>query len=222
MSQAHGLLLDVGVVFYKSAWELADDYERERGLPPGTVPGRGPLDPGGDPLWERYERGEINEREYWTTFAAEGERNGAPLDGHPTLMRAMFQQPGVDAVRPEGRAIVRACVDEGIPVGILSNELMDFQGRAWVEAQDWYPWFSVIVDSTELGARKPDPQPYEVAIEQMGMAADRIVFIDDNPTYVKGGRKAGLRSVHLDVRDPGGAFRNAVLQLGLPWSCLAA
>jgi putative hydrolase of the HAD superfamily len=200
MSRARGLLLDVGVVFYKSAWELVDDYEQARGLPPGTVPGRGPLDPAGDEHWARHQRGEITE--------------------HPTMMRAIFQQPGVDAVRPEGRAVVLACLDAGIRVGILTNELMDFQGREWVEAQEWFPWFSFIVDSTELGVRKPDPHPYEVAIEQMGMDAGDIVFIDDNPTYVRGGIKAGLRSVLLDVHDPAGAFRNAVLQLGLPWSSL--
>ena len=47
MTKADGLLLDVGVVLFKSAWEIADDYERIRGLPRGTVVGRGPLDPGG-------------------------------------------------------------------------------------------------------------------------------------------------------------------------------
>lgn len=221
MSRARGLLLDVGVVFFKSAWEIADDYERLRGLPPGTVQGRGPLDPGGDEHWQRYLRGEIGERDYWLTFAARAQENGAPLDGHPHLMRAMFQQPGVQGVRPEGLAVVRACREAGLAVGILTNELMDFQGREWVQAQEWFPWFPVLVDSSELGARKPDPHPYLVAIEQMGMPAGDIVFIDDNPTYVRGGVRTGLRSVLLDVRDPAGAYREAVLQLGLPWSCLA-
>ena len=220
MGAAKGLLLDVGVVFFKSAWEIADDYERLRGLPAGTVQGRGPLDVGGDALWQRYLDGEITERDYWLTFAAKAQEKGAPLDGHPHLMRAMFQQPGVEAVRPEGVAVVQACMDAGLRVGILTNELMDFQGREWVEAQPWFEWFPVLVDSSELGARKPDPEPYRVAIEQMGLAADEIVFIDDNPTYVRGGRKAGLRSVLLDVTDPAGAYRDAVLQLGLPWSVL--
>ena len=221
MSRARGLLLDVGVVFFKSAWEIADDYERLRGLPAGTVEGRGPLDPGGDELWQQHYRGEITERDYWLTFAAKAQEKGAPLDGHPTLMRAMFQQPGVEAVRPEGLAVVQACREAGLRVGILTNELMDFQGREWVEAQEWFDWFPVLVDSSELGARKPDPEPYRVAIEQMGLPADQIVFIDDNPTYVKGGVKAGLRSVLLDVREPAGAFRQAVLQLDLPWGVLA-
>lgn len=219
MRPARGLLLDVGVVFFKSVWEVADDYERLRGLPAGTVEGRGPL-AGEDPLWRRYEAGEITERDYWLTFAARAQERGAPLDGHPTLMRAIFQQPGVEGVRPEGLALVKACMDAGLRVGILTNELMDFQGRQWVEAQPWFPWFPVLVDSSELGARKPDPEPYRVAIELMGLPADEIVFIDDNPSYVRGGVKAGLRSIKLDVRDPAGAFRAAVLELGLPWSCL--
>jgi putative hydrolase of the HAD superfamily len=219
MRPARGLLLDVGVVFFKSAWEIADDYERLRGLPPGTVEGRGPL-AGSDPDWERYGRGEITERDYWLTFAQKAQDNGAPLDGHPTLMRAMFQQPGVEAVRPEGLSVVEACMAAGLRVGILTNELMDFQGREWVESQSWFDYFPVLVDSSELGARKPDPQPYLVAIDQMGLPADEIVFVDDNPSYVRGGRAVGLRSILLDVRDPAGAFREAVLQLGLPWSAV--
>lgn len=212
---AQGLLLDVGVVFFKSAWEIADDYERLRGLPPGTVVGRGPFDPEGDERWQRYLAGEATEREYWLDFAAKAQANGAPLDGHPTLMRAMFQTPGIDATRPEAIALVRRALEAEIPLGILTNELMDFQGRAWVEAQEWFPWFPVLIDSSELGVRKPDPQPYLIAIEQMGLPASEIVFIDDNPTYVAGGEAVGMQSILLDVRDPGAAFADAAERLGL-------
>jgi putative hydrolase of the HAD superfamily len=215
---AEGLLLDVGVVFFKSAWEIADEYEQIRGLAPGTVQGRGPLDPAGDERWQRYLAGEATEREYWLDFAAKAQANGAPLDGHPTLMRAIFHTPGIDVVRPEARALVHACTAAGRKVGILTNELMDFQGREWVEAQDWFPLFPVLVDSSELGIRKPDPQPYLVAIEQLGLPADQIVFIDDNPTYVTGGAAVGLQSLLLDVLDPAAVFQEAARRLGLTTS----
>ncbi|MEZ5118107.1 MAG: HAD-IA family hydrolase [Candidatus Nanopelagicales bacterium] len=210
-----GLLLDIGVVLFKSAWEIADDYERLRGLPAGTVQGRGPLDPGGDPLWERYQAAEITERDYWLSFAARAVERGAPLDGHPHLMRAMFQTPGVDPVRPEAAALIREAAASGIRLGILTNEMIDFQGREFTEGQWWYPLFPVFVDSSELGIRKPDPQPYRVAIERMGLPADRIVFVDDNPAYVDAGRREGLRCVLLDVRDPAAAFDQARRSLGL-------
>lgn len=212
---ASGLLLDVGVVLFKSAWEIADDYERLRGLPPGTVVGRGPLDPEGDERWQRYLEGEATEREYWLDFAAKAQANGAPLDGHPTLMRAMFQTPGIEAIRPEAIDLVQQAMSAGRALGILTNELMDFQGREWVEAQEWFPWFPVLIDSTELGIRKPSPEPYLVAIEQMALPASHIVFIDDNPTYVAGGEAVGLQSLLLDVRNPAAAFGEAARMLGL-------
>jgi hypothetical protein len=49
----------------------------------------------------------------------------------------------------------------------------------------------------------------------MGYAADRIVFVDDNPTYIEGGLKAGLRCVLLDVLQPWVAFDEAAELLGL-------
>lgn len=210
-----GLLLDVGVVLFKSAWEIADEYERLRGLKPGTVVGRGPLDPGGDARWQRYLDGEATEREYWLDFADRAVANGAPLDGHPTLMRAMFQTPGIDPIRPEAISLVERALAAGLSVGILTNELMDFQGRSWVESQPWFALFPVLVDSSELGIRKPDPRAYEVAIDLMALPADQLVFIDDNPTYVDGGIRAGMVSVLLDVRDPARAFDEAAIALGL-------
>lgn len=212
---AEGVLLDVGVVFFKSAWEIADDYERCRGIPTGTVEGRGPLDREGDDQWQRYLQGHISERDYWLAFAGRAQERGAPLDGHPTLMRAMFQTPGVDPVRPEGIELVQRCRLQGKAVGILTNELMDFQGREWVESQEWFPWFEVLVDSTEFGIRKPDPRPYREAISQMELPPEKIVFIDDNPAYVAGGDAVGLLSILLDVRDPAAAFTQAASLLGL-------
>jgi putative hydrolase of the HAD superfamily len=208
-NQHMGLLLDVGVVFFKSAWEIADDYELARGLPPGTVVGRGPLDPAGDARWARYLQGEATEREYWLDFAQKAQDNGAPLDGHPTIMRAIFQTPGVEVVRPEAMDLVRRVKAAGLRLGILTNELMDFQGRTWVEAQPWFPMFDIVIDSSEIEIRKPDIRAYQIAIDAMGIAAPDIVFIDDNPKYTQGGLEAGMKSLLLDVTHPAAVFEEA-------------
>jgi putative hydrolase of the HAD superfamily len=212
---AQGLLLDVGVVFFKSAWEIADDYERIRTLPPGTVMGRGPLAPEADVLWQEYLAGRATERDYWLAFADRAVANGAPLDGHPTLMRSMFQTPGIEVVRPQAQGLVDIAERHGKRLGILTNELMDFQGRQWVEAQPWFRQFPVLIDSSELGMRKPNPEPYLIAIEHMSLPADDIVFIDDNPTYVAGGEAVGLQSLLLDVTEPTAVFVEAAARIGL-------
>jgi putative hydrolase of the HAD superfamily len=209
------LVLDIGVVLFKSAWEIADEFERLNGLTPGTFPGRGPFQPGGDPLWERHLAGELTEREYWLGNAEVAVARGAPLHGHPQLMRAMFQQPGIEAVRPEGLRLLRAARAAGIRTAVFSNELMDFQGRAWVEAQEWFGLFDVVVDASETGIRKPAVAAYDAAIEAVGLPAEAMVFVDDNPSYVAGGTKAGMRAVLLDVLDPAAAFDEAARLLGL-------
>lgn len=211
-----GLLLDVGVVLLKSAWELADDFERAAGLPARTIPGRGPFDDGGDPLWERHLAGELTEREYWLGNADEAVRNGAPLNGHPHLMRAIFQHPGLEVARRSAVDLLRGAREAGVRTAIFSNELMDFQGREWVEAQEWFGLFDVVFDATERGIRKPDPESYARVVAEVGLPAGQLVFVDDNPRYVHGGVEAGMRSVLLDVLDPDRAFEEAAALLGLP------
>ncbi len=210
-----GLLLDVGVVLLKSAWEIADEFERLNELAPRTVPGRGPFDAGGDPLWDRHLTGELTERDYWLGNADAAVANGAPLNGHPHLMRAMFQQPGIEPARTGAVALLRRCRAAGLPTGIFSNELMDFQGREWVESREWFGLFDVCWDATERGIRKPDPAAYSSAAEEIGVAPADLVFVDDNPRYVAAGSEAGMISVLLDVLDPEAAFDEAAGHLGL-------
>lgn len=213
---SQGLLLDVGVVLLKSAWEIADDFERLSGLAPRTVPGRGPFDDGGDPLWERHLAGELTERDYWLGNADEAVRRGAPLNGHPHLMRAMFQHPGLEVARSGATELLIAARNHGVITAIFSNELMDFQGRAWVEAQAWFPLFDIVFDATERGVRKPDATAYDAVIAEVGLPAEALVFVDDNPRYADAGDRAGMRSVLLDVLDPDSAFAEAARLLGLP------
>ncbi len=211
-----GLLLDVGVVLLKSAWEIADEFERLNGLPPRTIPGRGPFDDGGDPLWERHLAGELTEREYWLGNADVAVSRGAPLNGHPHLMRAIFQHPGIEVSRRGAVDLLRRAREAGVLTGIFSNELMDFQGREWVEAQPWFPLFDVVFDATERGIRKPDPASYAAVVAEVALPAGDLVFVDDNPRYVDGGTAGGMQSVLLDVLDPDAAFGKAAELLALP------
>jgi HAD superfamily hydrolase (TIGR01509 family) len=209
------LLLDVGVVLLKSAWEIADEFEQLNGLAARTIPGRGPFDVGGDPLWDRHLAGELTEREYWLGNADVAVANGAPLHGHPQLMRAMFQQPGINPARPEAVELLRRSRSAGHLNAVFSNELMDFQGRAWVEAQEWFELFDVIVDASEIGIRKPDAEAYDAVIAAVGLPAESLVFVDDNPSYAAGGTRAGMQSVLLDVLHPRKAFAEAARLLDL-------
>jgi putative hydrolase of the HAD superfamily len=212
---AYGVLLDVGVVMVLSAWEIVDEYERLNGLAPGTIPGRGPFAPEGDAEWGRHLHGEITEREYWMAFAQRGEAAGAPLHGQPHLMRAMFQMPGIDPFRPQAIRLVDDALAAGLRVGILTNELVSFQGEEWVANQPVFAKVHVLCDAQQMGVAKPNPEPYEIAIERMGLPAGDIVFLDDNPKYADGGTRAGMQSVLLDVLHVDAAYAEVRQRCGL-------
>ena len=61
--------------------------------------------------------------------------------------------------------------------------------------------FPVVVDSSEVGLRKPDPQIYELTCERAGYTPTTSVFLDDNPDNVAAARALGIETVHVG-RDP--------------------
>lgn len=62
------------------------------------------------------------------------------------------------------------------------------------------PWgitndFDVIVISCEAGVKKPEPKIYQLTLEQLGIAPEEAVFIDDLEKNVKGAQAVGIKGV---------------------------
>jgi putative hydrolase of the HAD superfamily len=59
--------------------------------------------------------------------------------------------------------------------------------------------FAVIVTAAAVGAAKPDPEPFRVALERLGIDAAGCVHVGDDPvTDVAGARAAGLSALLID------------------------
>jgi putative hydrolase of the HAD superfamily len=54
-------------------------------------------------------------------------------------------------------------------------------------------FFGTIVTSAEAGAAKPDPRPFLLALERLGVGRDRALHVGDSPADEEGARAAGLR-----------------------------
>jgi HAD superfamily hydrolase (TIGR01509 family) len=52
--------------------------------------------------------------------------------------------------------------------------------------------FSVVVTSAEAGVPKPDPAPFLLALERLGVEADRALHVGDEPADEAGSRAAGM------------------------------
>ena len=60
--------------------------------------------------------------------------------------------------------------------------------------------FDAVVDSSEVGHRKPERAIYDLTAERLGVEPSRIIFLDDFGPNVAGARAAGWTAIH--VTDP--------------------
>ena len=201
------LLLDVGGVVIRHAFELRRRAERLFGLEPGTLVRGGPFGPMPDLDWELVEAGKLVEHEYWTAWTAEiGGRAGRPDLTIQELWQILYGGDESEFIRPETMALAQEVTAAGAPVAMLSNDLTAFHGTAWVAGVAAFRQLGPLLDAASLGARKPDPAAYAAATARLGVPPSAVVFADDLEDNVRGAEAAGLSAVHFDIADPPGSI----------------
>jgi epoxide hydrolase-like predicted phosphatase len=81
---------------------------------------------------------------------------------------------------------------------ILTNNVREWTDwREWVEAHI----FDLIVDSSEVGMRKPEPEIYLLTCEKLGVKPERAAFVDDIPTNIEGATAVGLHAIQFTTTD---------------------
>lgn len=186
-----GLLVDYGGVLTSSAGQAFRAFERETGLPKGTVIEiiveayrRGEAT---NPI-VRFERGESTPGEFATSFAEALAERGHDLDLEGLHLRMFSDTTRVTAM---WRLVARARA-AGVATGLLSN--------SW--GVDGYPIdeleavFDDLVISGEVGLRKPEPEIYLLAAERIGRSPEQCAFVDDLEVNVVAARDVGMCGVH--------------------------
>jgi putative hydrolase of the HAD superfamily len=73
--------------------------------------------------------------------------------------------------------------------------------------------FDVVVESSVVGIRKPEPRFYEIACEQLGITPHEAVFLDDLGINLKPAAAMGMATIK--VVDPDDALRRLEAHVGL-------
>jgi len=210
-----GLLLDVGGVVIRHAFELRHRAEAAFGLAPGTIERGGPFGPAPDPDWKRVVGGEVSEGDYWTAWTEGiGRRAGRANLGVAELWRVLYAGDEAEFLRPETVALVAEAEAAGVRTAMLSNDVIAFHGAQWVDEVPFFRRLGAFLDAAVLGARKPDPAAYAAAVERLGLAAHEVVFTDDLSENVIGAEAAGLAAVLFDITDPAGSTERVRRLLG--------
>lgn len=148
-----------------------------------------------DGLWGQYERSELNTDE----FAAEFDRAIAPCGCGPKgqhFLQQFFQ--GFEP-RPEMLAVVRYLRGRLKLGSITNNVARDQPAPTRTAGLDIHDLFDVVIESSIVGLRKPDPRIYEMACESLGVDPVEAVFLDDLGTNLKGAKALGMTTIKVDA-----------------------
>lgn len=202
------VLFDFGGVILTSPFEAFDAYERRAGLAPGTVRSINAKN-SDDNAWARLERSEVDLDAFVELFEAEARSLGHEISG-AAVLECLHGE-----VRPEMvEAIVR--LRGRFAVALLTNNFLtgtpDWSaGGSFGELVDL---FDVIVESSRIGCRKPERRFYEVALEELDIAAREAVFLDDLGVNLKPAREMGMTTIKVLDADRALAELEAVV--GIP------
>jgi epoxide hydrolase-like predicted phosphatase len=82
----------------------------------------------------------------------------------------------------------------GITTGLLTNNAAEF-AAFWRPLLPLDELFDDVVDSSQVGLRKPDERIFALSLERLGATPATTAFIDDAEGNVAGARRAGLQAV---------------------------
>lgn len=148
----------------------------------------------GDHPWHRLERGEITLDENRRLNKIALEAAGIEIPPPPPAGAPMIEFRPSDPMI----ALVHDLRAAGLRLGVLTNNVAEFREH-WRSMLPFDELFDDVVDSHEVGLRKPDPAIYQLALARLGADADRTAFLDDVPSNVSAADGLGIRGVWVDV-----------------------
>lgn len=145
---------------------------------------------GANPLFE-LETGRISES---TFLGALSDQLSRDLNRPVTLHG--FAERYLDELHPNQPMIsyMRSLRDRGYQMAICTNNIREWE-RMWRAKLPVDEIFDVVVDSSAVGTRKPEPRIYEITLERLGVAADSALLVDDVEVNCQAARQLGLAAV---------------------------
>jgi putative hydrolase of the HAD superfamily len=211
----HGIeaiLFDFGGVITSSPFEAFNRYEAEHGLPRDFI--RSVNARNGDTnAWARMERAEIDGAEFDQAFRAESQALGHAISGSDVLglLSGDIRPVMVDALKLCASRFKIGCLTNNVRSG--SGPGMARDGAKAKAVADVMALFQVVIESSKVGLRKPDPKIYLLACQQLGVAPQNTIYLDDLGINLKPAKELGMRTIK--VGDPGPALAELAKMTGL-------
>ncbi len=210
------VLWDFGGVFTESPFQAFAGFERSRGLPQDFLRRVNSIDADTN-AWARFERGEITLAEFGDAFEVESSAFGHRVRGEElvALLYGDVRPQMVDALRRCKEHFVNACLTNNVKTG-TGHGFPTTDARAREVAQI-LGLFDLVIESSLVGARKPEPRFYQLALERLEIEPRQAVYLDDLGINLKPARALGMTTIK--VESPDKALRELETVLNIPLAC---
>ncbi|MCP4083505.1 MAG: HAD family phosphatase [Actinomycetia bacterium] len=145
-----------------------------------------------DHPWHRLETGRMELAEFVAWVDEQVPGGGArfdPQQGEIPLSHLPMRTALIDEVRRLREA--------GVRTALVTNNVREWR-PVWSSRLPLDELFDTVVDSSEVGHRKPEAEIYELTLGRLEVTADRAVFLDDMTANVEGARAVGLHAIHVE------------------------
>jgi len=92
--------------------------------------------------------------------------------------------------------VLREMKEAGYPLAALSNWSSETFPRI-KDQYDFLSWFSPLMISGYIGYKKPDPEPFQILLHELGRDAGDCLFIDDMEDNIQEARRQGFEVIHF-------------------------
>lgn len=190
------VLWDFGGVLTSSPFEAFTRYEMQHKLPKDFIRSINATNPDNN-AWALFESSQVSIAEFDQLFKKEAEQLGYSIPGKDVL--ALLSGD----IRP---AMVHALkvIKRHYQVGCITNNVRSGQGPGMSKSEtkanqvgEVMSLFDMVIESSVLGIRKPNPKIYQIACDQMGIDPIQALFIDDLGINLKPARALGMKTIKV-------------------------
>jgi putative hydrolase of the HAD superfamily len=190
------VLWDFGGVFTPSPFTSCRSYADTLGITHDVLldVAFGPYHADTDHPWHRLERGEGTLADAMAHSIADAQGRGFTFD--PKQFFATMRDDGVDRTIVADK--VRELRARGIRHAIITNNAREFSDgwRAMLPVDEL---FDVVVDSCQVGMRKPNAAIFRLTLDLLGgVPPERAVFLDDFAPNVAAAGAIGIHGVLVE------------------------
>ena len=190
------VLWDFGGVITSSPFEAFNRFEAANNHPIDIIRSINATNPDSN-AWAQLESSAITVDKFDILFAQEAAEKGHEIRGRQVLELLSGE------IRPEmvkALSIIKLSYD----IGCITNNVRSGEGPGMARTEqkakaveEIMGMFDMVIESSKVGIRKPDPAIYEMTCEQMGITPSEAIYLDDLGINLKPARALGMTTIKV-------------------------